>query len=82
MDTAWIESQLAEARKHAILECQRCGARSRGTCSDRCRFWLLTASESEREQVARMGANMQPRTKREWTGPRGGAWAEGDIDDE
>jgi len=82
MDADWLEAELFEAREYAFRECQRCRARERGTCSDECRFWPFTATDSEREQSARRGANMRPRTKREWTGPRRGGAVEDDVDGE
>lgn len=54
----------------AFRECERCGGRTAKPpdCSDECRYWRLTASQAEREELQRRGATKNPRA-REWTGP-------------
>jgi len=65
----WVEQQIAEIQREAREECARCQGRQFKDCSDQCRYFWATATESEKEESRRHSANVKPRIGRPWEGP-------------
>ena len=66
----WLQEQEAELEAEAREACRVNRCREFGDCSSQCRYFLVTATEAEKEEAKRPAEKFKDKGGRLWDGPR------------